>query len=178
MKKVVSAAMFGACLLAISPVVRAQNCNLNDYALRGSYTMSGSGWDNLAALLPSVPGLPNQLVPTAWLGAFTADGAGGVTGWVSINAGGNQMTGTFTGTNYSVKPDCSMQVKIVMKINELPNAAPITSTLLLVPVLKASALWGPPELEVRGTWQGTLPGSPSSGRIESAVAHRISVVGY
>jgi hypothetical protein len=177
MKRLLSLTIFGACLLATSQAVSAQNCtNLTDYDLRGTYTMSGSGWVNLATLLPSVQGLPNQLIPMSWLGAYTANGAGGVTGWVSFNGGGSQMTASFVGTKYSVKSDCSIQASLSMKINELPNVAPVVFTRLMVPVVKQDgAWWMAPALEIHVIWQGNAPGAPAAAAVDLAVAHRISL---
>jgi len=180
MKKVVSVVMFAASLLAVSEGVRAQDCSsLTNSDLRGTYTMSGSGWIDLSKFLAGIPGLPplpTGFIPMSWVGAHTLDGIGSGSGWVSFNGGGNQMSASLVGMKYSIKPDCSAQVSFSMKINELPQSVPPLGpfTRLVVPVLKQDGRW-PPPLELHLIWQGTAPGAPTSPAIDSGVAYRIAM---
>lgn len=180
MKRLISVAMFGACLLAFSPLVRAQNCsNLTNSDLRGTYTMSGSGWIDLSKFLAGIPGLPplpSGFIPMSWVGAHTFDGAGGGSGWVSFNGGGNQMSASLVGLKYSISQTCSVQVSFSMKINELPQSVPPIGpfTRLAVPVWKHDGVWFP-SLEFHMTWQGTAPGTPTGPVVDSAVSSRISM---
>jgi hypothetical protein len=184
MKRIVSVAIFGACLLAISPAVRAQNCsNLTNYDLRGTYTMSGSGWVDLSKFLAGIPGLPplpTGFIPMSWVGTETLDGVGGGSGSVSFNGGGNQMSASFVDKKYSIEPDCTVQASFSLKINGLPGN-PVIGPFkrLMVPVLK-EVVWQPilrlpPELELHMIWLGTAPGTPTGPVVDSAISHRISV---
>ncbi len=66
MKKIFSIAVLGIVLLAFSPASRGQNCsNLTDYDVRGTYTVSGSGWIDLSKFLAGIPGLP--ALPTGFV---------------------------------------------------------------------------------------------------------------
>ena len=182
MKRLVSVAALGALLLAISPEAKAQNCSsLSDYDVRGTYTVSGSGWIDLTKFLAGIPGLPplpTGFVPTSWVAAVTWNGSGGGGGWVSISGGGNQMSAQLVGLKYSVKPDCSAQMTFSMKVNELPPNVPALGpfTRLMVPVVKHDGMWwAPSDLEFLVIWQGTAPGAPTAPVVDSAVAHRISM---
>jgi hypothetical protein len=177
MKRIVSVAVLGTFLASISPEARAQNCSsLSDYDVRGTYTVSGSGWIDLSKFLAGIPGLPplpTGLIPQSWVAAVTWNGARGGGGWVSFNGGGNQMTAQLVGMKYSVNSDCSVQMTFSMKINELPQSVPALGpfTRLMVPVLNHN---GMSELQFLVIWQGTAPGTPTSPAVDSGVAHRIS----
>lgn len=182
MKRIVSVAMFVTCLLAVSPVVRAQNCsNLTNYDLRGTFTMSGSGWIDLSKFLAGIPGLPplpTGLIPMSWVGTETLDGVGGGGGWVSFNGGGNQMSASIVNKKYSIQPDCTIQTIFSLKVNELPPSVPPIGpiTRLMVPVVKREGPeWMPPTLELHMIWQGTAPGAPTAPVVDSGVAYRISM---
>ena len=178
MKRLISMAMFVACLLAASAVVRAQDCsNLTNYDLRGTYTMSGSGWVDLSKFLAGIPGLPplpTGFIPMSWVGTFTLDGAGGGGGSISFNGGGNQMSASIVNKKYSIKPDCTIQESFSLKINELPGVTVGPITRLVVPVLEA-LWWMQTQLELHMIWQGTAPGTPTGPVVDSGVAHRISM---
>ncbi|MBZ5624145.1 MAG: hypothetical protein LAQ69_36420 [Acidobacteriia bacterium] len=167
MKRFVSAMMFGACLLAASPVLRAQDCgNWINWDLRGTYTMSGSGFIDLSKVLPGV-GLPSGPIPMFWVGAFTYNGAGGGTGWVSTNAGGGQMNAQLVGLTYSMKSDCSVQVAFSMKLTELGiTIGPFHRLMVVVPK--------PEALELHMIFVGSGPGKPPDVGFDLGVAHRIS----
>jgi len=178
----VSVAALGAFLLAIPPNAKAQNCSsLSDYDVRGTYTVSGSGWIDLSKFLAGIPGLPSLptgFIPQSWVAAVTWNGAGGGAGWVSLNGGGNQMSAQLVGMKYSLKPDCTVQMTFSMKINELPpNAPPLGPfTRLMVPVVKYEGMWWTPwGLDFLVIWQGTAPGTPTGSVVDAGVAHRISM---
>jgi hypothetical protein len=182
MKRILSAAVFSAFLMAISPAASAQNCSsLSDYDVRGTYAVSGSGWIDLSKFLagiPGVPTLPTGFVPQSWVAAVTWNGAGGGGGWVSFNGGGNQMSAQLVGMKYSVKPDCSVQMTFSMKINELPQSVPPLGpfTRLMVPVVNHDGMWwAPSAVEFDVIWQGTAPGTPNAPVVDSGAAHRISM---
>jgi len=182
MKRLVSVVMFGACLLAISPWVSAQDCsNLTNYDFRGTYTMSGGGWIDLSKYLAGIPGLPplpTGFIPMTWVGAFTLDGVGGGGGWVTFNGGGNQMSAQIVGGKYSIAPNCAFTLTFSMKINELPPAVPALGpfTRLVTPVIRQEGTsWMHPAIELHAIWQGTAPGAPTGPVVDSGVAYRISM---
>ncbi|MGB7721191.1 MAG: hypothetical protein WBL65_14890 [Bryobacteraceae bacterium] len=182
MKRIVPVAMFVVSLLAISPVVRAQSCsNLTNYDLRGTYTMSGSGWIDLSKFLAGIPGLPPLpagFIPMSWVGTETLDGVGGGGGSISFNGGGNQMSASIVNKKYSVQPDCTVQASFSLKINELPPSVPPIGpiTRLMVPVVKQEGPQLMPQaLELHMIWLGTAPGAPTGAVVDSGVAHRISM---
>jgi len=171
MKRIVSVAMFAAGLLAVSAVVQAQDCSsMGNWDLRGTYTMAGSGFIDLSKALLGVPGLPTGFIPTTWVGAHTLNGAGSGGGWVSINAGGTQMSASFVGLKYSIKSDCSIQASFSMKINELGGLVVGPFPRLMVPVLKPDG-----SLELHMIFLGTPPGAPTGPIVDSGVAYRISL---
>ncbi|HUI54372.1 MAG TPA: hypothetical protein VLY04_05350 [Bryobacteraceae bacterium] len=171
----ISTAIWATCLLAIPATVRAQDCSAwNNMQLAGTYTMSGSGYVDLSKALP-VPGMPSGLVPMFWVGATVFDGAGGATGWVSINAAGNQMTGSFVNKKYAIKPDCTIQVTYSLKINELQGLTVGPFSHLMVPVVKSGTLWMPADLELHMITVGASPGAPAGALVDSGVMYRISI---
>ena len=180
MKRLMSVTIFVACLLAVSPIIRAQDCNFTTWDLRGTYTMQGSGWIDLSKVLAGVPGLPplpTGFVPMSWVGTHTYDGVGGGGGSLIVNAGGIQLSASFVGLKYSIGPNCSVQASFSMKMNELPQTLPPLGpvTRLLVPVWKQYGLWGmPPALELHMIWQGAVPGASPSPVVDSGVSYRIS----
>ena len=178
MKQIVSVAVFGAVLLA-SPPIGAQDCSaLTNYDLRGTYTMSGSGYMDLSKFLSGIPGLPplpTGFVPFSWVGAHTWDGVGGGSGWVSLNVAGNQMNASFVGLKYSINPNCAIDVSFSMKINELQGVTVGPVSRLMVPVMKQEGAWGmPPALELHMIFAGTAPGTAGVG-LDSGVSYRISM---
>jgi len=167
MKRLVLVTMFAAAFLLTS-AAKAQDCsNWSNWDLRGTYTMSGSGFIDLSRVVPGA-GLPSGLIPMTWVGAHTYNGAGGGTGWVSINAGGNQMNAQFVGLTYSAKANCSIQVTFSMKVAELGNLVVGPVTRLVVPAPM------PAGLELHMILGGPAPGTPG-GALDLGVSHRISM---
>jgi len=162
MKSLVSATMFATCLLAVSPGGRAQDCNnWTNMHLRGTYTMAGSGWIDLSKL---DAGLPTGTVPMSWVGANTMDGKGGGAGWVSLNAGGIQVTIELVNKTYAVKADCSVEESFYMKIKELGKT--------IGPAYRLVVIGGSPgALELHGIFLGGGPGTP----VDLFTARRISM---
>jgi len=92
-----------------------------------------------------------------------------VTGWVSLNAAGTQMSASFINKTYSVQPNCSIRVTFSMKINELPGnpvIGPFQRTM--APVFK------PGSLELHMIWQGSAPGASTGAAVDSGFAYRIA----
>jgi hypothetical protein len=161
MKYVASFAMF-VCALTISPTAEAQDCsNWSTWDVRGTYTMYGNGWIDLSKI---AAGLPSGTVPMSWVGAVVYNGAGGGTGWVSLNAGGVQATIDLLNLSYRVKSDCSMTLSYSMKFKELGATIGPVSRLV---VIGGHGM----DLELRGIQVGTGPGSP----VDNMTAQRISI---
>ena len=179
MKRLVSLAMFCACLLAAVPVVRAQDCSsITNYDLRGTYTMSGSGVVDLSKFFQGVPGMPPMpagFVPMSWVGAHTYDGAGGGTGWVTFVAAGTQMTAKLTDLKYSIKADCSLAGSFSMQINELPGVKIGPISRAQVVVIKPGAPFAPLAVEIHMIFAGGAPGAAPTAGVDSGVAYRISM---
>ncbi len=151
MKSLVSLTVLTALVLALSPVSSAQDCSgWSNWDLRGTYTMSGSGWIDLSKLVPT---LPAGSVPMTWAGAHTYNGLGGGGGWVAVNAGGVQMSITFVNLTYQMNADCSVAVSYSMKVKELGTTIGPSSRILVVGG-NAGAL------ELHGITVGLGPGSP------------------
>jgi hypothetical protein len=157
------------CMLTVLPAVKAQDCsNWSNYDLRGTYTMSGSGYIDVSKVFPTL-GLPSGMVPMSWVGAHTYDGKGKGTGWVSINAGGNQMTAQMAVT-YSMQPNCSLKITFTMTIPELGiTAGPFPRLAVVNPT--------PSGLELNMILGGPAPGTPGAG-LDLGASHRISMQYY
>ena len=172
MKRILSVTMFGACLLTVSPVSRAQDCSsMTNWDLRGTYTMSGSGYVDPSKLFPGL-GLAPGPVPMFWVGAHTWDGTGGGTGWVTINSGGNQMTAQIVATKYSINtnPDlpCAIHASFSMQIKALGiTVGPFQR--ILVPSGK------PDSLELHMIFEGTPLGAAPVAGFDIGVERRISM---
>ena len=155
MKQFASATMLAACFLTIAPVVRAQDCSgWNNSHLRGTWTMTGSGYIDLSKLVPGNPaGLPSGMIPMTWVGAHTYDGAGGGSGWVIMNAGGAQINAQLNPITYAVNADCSVNITFSMKAKELPGVT-------IGPVSRVLAISGKMgALELHGILVGGGPGT-------------------
>lgn len=152
MKRLVSVTMFTACLPAVAQGVSAEDCSgWNNSHLRGTYTMTGSGYKDLAKLIAGNPAnLPSGMTPMSWVGAYSIDGAGGVSGWVTVNAGGLQLTAQFSGS-YAVKADCSVTINYTMKAKEIPR-------ITLGPYTRLAVIGGKMDaLELNGILLGEGP---------------------
>lgn len=162
MKRLVSITMFAACLLAVAPGLHAQDCSAwSNWDLRGTYTMSGSGWIDLSKL---GPGLPAGTIPMAWVGAETMNGSGRGSGWVAVNAGGVQLNIEFVNLTYAIKADCSVLVSYSMKIKELNTTIGPVSRVLVVGGHGAA-------MELYGIQVGAGPGMP----VDILTKHRVSM---
>ena len=168
MKRIVSATMFASGLLAVAPLVRAQDCsNMSNWDLRGTYTGASSGWTDISKVLPGM-GLPSGLVQATSVGAFTFNGAGGGGGWISVNTGGGQMNSQIAALKYSMNSDCSVQVTWSLKIKEFGITIGPFSRLGVIVVR-------PDALEIHWMFAGTHPGTPAGAGVDLGVAHRISM---
>lgn len=157
-----------ACLLTVLPA-KAQDCsNWTNWDLRGTYALSGTGYIDLSKAFPGA-NLPSGMSPFNWVGAQALDGAGGGTGWVSYNFGGNQLTAQFVGYTYSMKADCSVQVTFRLKFKELgTTGAPQTRINIVVPSPTG-------QLELDSIGVGTPFGTPAGASLSLDVKRRISL---
>lgn len=81
MNRLLSLTMLAACFMASTPGSNAQDCSAwSNWDLRGTYTMSGSGWIDLSIVFPGVPGIPAGTIPMARAGAVSYNGRGAGTG--------------------------------------------------------------------------------------------------
>jgi len=169
MKKMAFATMFAVCLMAVVAPAWAQDCsNWNNSHLAGTYTMSGSGYTDPSRFLPGM-GLPSGAIPMFWVGAFTLEGNGGGSGWVSSNAGGSQMNVQLVGVKYSMQPDCSVQMSFSSKIKELGvTVGPFQRLMVVVP--NRNGL----DMDLHMIFVGGGPGQPPGSQFDLGVAHRIS----
>ncbi len=114
MKHLLSISILATSLLLVTPSIQAQNWTL--WALRGTYTFTGSAWQDLSVINPA---LPKVYAPVSIIGAFTVNGNGDVTGWALVNAGGLQFTSEFVNSQFGApKADGSFSITLSMKINE------------------------------------------------------------
>jgi hypothetical protein len=123
--------------------------------------MAGSGWIDLSKLVST---LPAGTIPMSWVGAVGYNGRGGGAGWVSVNAGGVQMTIEFVNLAYQIKADCSVSVAYSMKIKELGATLGPVSRLLVVGGRGAA-------LDLYGIQVGGGPSMP----VDLMTMHRISM---
>ncbi len=171
MRKRVSIPMFLACVLVATSVASAQNCSKwTNWYLRGTYTMSGTGYIDLSKVLPGL-GLPQGPIPMYWVGAHTYDGQGGGTGWLVLNAGGSQMHTKLVGKSYAVQPDCSVQETFSLEIQETgATIGPFQRVGVIAPTP-----YNPWALDVYMILGGSEPGNPPAPAFDGGVAHRISL---
>ena len=169
MKRLISATLSFAYLLAFPVVGSAQDCSSwTDFDLRGTYTMSGSGFIDMSKLLPGM-GLPSGMIPMTWVGAQTYDGHGKGTGWVSFNAGGNHMNAQLDQT-YAVQPDCSVKASFSMRVKELGvTVGPFPRMMVIV--------WKPGALELHMILGDASPSKAPGVGLDLGVAYRISMQG-
>jgi hypothetical protein len=117
MKHLLSMSILAVGLLLLAPSIQAQDhSNRNLSPLRGTYTFTGSAWQDMSVINPA---LPEGYAPVSLIGAFTIDGHGDVTGWALVNAGGIQQTAEFVNSHFSApKADGSFPISLSMRINE------------------------------------------------------------
>lgn len=171
MKRLVSLSILTACLLAVASIANAQDCSKwTNWTLRGTYTMSGSGYVDLSKLFPGM-GFPPGPIPMYWVGAHTYDGKGSGTGWVTVNAGGGQMHGKLVGISYAMQPDCSVQVSFSWAVEETGTTiGPFQRLYVVAPNPRH-----PWALELHMILSGSEPGNPPAPGFDIGVAHRISL---
>ena len=171
MRKLIVATVSAICLTAMAPAVRAQDCsNWNNSRLAGTYTMSGKGSSDLSKIVPGL-GFPSGLTPIYWVGALVLDGAGGGSGWVSMNAGGMQLTVQLVGMKYSMQSDCSVQWTASMKQKDLGlTLGPVQRVMVVVPK--------PDALELHMLTAGSGLGQPPTPAFDSGIAYRVPVLYY
>ena len=117
MKHLLLISILATNLLLLAPTVHAQNCGTQSlWALRGTYTFTGTAWQDLSEINPA---LPKGYAPVSIIGAFSIDNNGDVTGWALVNAGGLQMTAEFVNSQFGApKADCGFPISLSMKIKE------------------------------------------------------------
>ncbi len=117
MKHLLSMSILAAGLMLLAPALQAQDCgNWGVWALRGTYTFTGTAWQDLSVINPV---LPKGYAPVTIVGAFSINGHGDVTGWALVNAGGIQLTAEFVNSQFSApKAECSFPISLSMRINE------------------------------------------------------------
>ncbi len=158
-----------ACILTILPVVKAQDCsNWSNWDLRGTYTLSGSGYIDLSKAFPGA-GLPSGMSPMSWVGAHAYNGTGGSTGWISFNMGGTQINAQYVGYTYSMKPDCSVQVSFRLKLTDLGITSGVNTSLKVVVPRPAG------QLELHSTIVGNAFGTSPGTSVGLEVMQRISM---
>jgi hypothetical protein len=164
MKRLLSMSILVAGLLLLAPATEAQECTASGlWALRGTYTFTGTAWQDLSEVNPA---LPQGYAPVSIIGAFTVNGHGDVTGWAHVNAGGLQMSAEFVNSSFGPpKADCSFPVTLSMKINEFGDV--VTGPYSYTGVITGEA----PAREIAFMMLGTGPGS----HVEVDRARRISV---
>ncbi len=171
MKRLVSISVLTACLLAVTSIASAQNCsNWTNWDLRGTYTMSGSGYVDLSKLFPGM-GFPPGPIPMYWVGASTYDGKGGGTGWIVLNAGGGQMHAKLVDKSYAVQPDCSVWSTFSMEVQETGTTIGPFQRLEVI----APTPHHPWALDLYMILSGSEPPNPPLPAFDSGVAHRISM---
>jgi hypothetical protein len=104
-------------LLLMAAAAQAQDCStLGMWALRGTYNLAGTAWQDLSEINPA---LPKGYAPVTILGAFTVNGNGDVNGWAKVNAGGLGLTAEFVNSNFGAPgKDCRIPLTLSMKIKE------------------------------------------------------------
>ena len=167
MKRFVSATLLATCFLAVSPVIRAQDCsNWTNWDLRGTYVGSGDGYLDLSKLFPG-KGFPSGLTPMSLVIGHVYNGAGGATSWVSMNVGGTQFNPEFTAYSYSMQADCTVRVTYTLNFKELGTSLSFTRIGVVVPK--------PGALEIHSHAVGRPVGTPAGAGLNLNVIHRISM---
>jgi hypothetical protein len=164
MKHLLSMSILAAGLLLLAPGIQAQDhSNWNLSPLRGTYTFTGSAWQDMSVIDPA---LPKGYAPVSLIGAFTIDGNGDMTGWALVNAGGIQQYAEFVNSHFSApKGDGSFSISLSMRINEFGGVIDGPYSYMGVIAGDGSAL------EIAFMMLGTGPGS----HLELSHAKRISM---
>jgi hypothetical protein len=117
MKHLLSVVVLVAAVLLLASAIQAQGCShLTVSALRGTYTFTGSAWQDMSVINPA---LPKGYAPVTIIGAFTISGYGDLTGWALVSAGGIPLTTEFVNSQVSdPKADCSFPMSLSMRMNE------------------------------------------------------------
>jgi hypothetical protein len=153
MKHIFSMIILAAGLLLAAPAIQAQDCckNLSIRALRGTYTFTATGWQDLSEMNPA---LPKGYAPISIIGSFTIDDHGDMTGGALVNAGGVQMTAEFVDSQFGAhKDDCTFPISLSMRVEEAGGAilGPYSYMGVITSIL--------PALEIDFMMLGTGPGS-------------------
>jgi hypothetical protein len=164
MKHLLSMSILAVGLLLLAPSIQAQDHNnWNLSPLRGTYTFTGSAWQDMSVINPA---LPTGYAPVSLIGAFTVNGDGDVTGWALVNAGGIQQTAEFVNSHFSApKADGSFSISLSMRINEFEEG--IFGPYSYMGVIEGNGS----ALEIAFMMLGTGPGS----HLELSHAKRISM---
>jgi hypothetical protein len=164
MKHLLSISILAVGLLLLAPSIQAQgHSNWNLSPLRGTYTFTGSAWQDMSVINPA---LPTGYAPVSLIGAFTVNGDGDVTGWALVNAGGVQFTAEFVNSHFSApKADGSFPISLSMRINDFGGI--IDGPYSYIGVIEGNRS----ALEIAFMMLGTGPGS----HLELSHAKRISM---
>jgi hypothetical protein len=164
MKHLLSISILAVGLLLFAPSIQAQgHSNRNLSPLRGTYTFTGSAWQDMSVINPA---LPTGYAPVSLIGAFTIDGHGDMTGWALVNAGGIQFKAEFINSHFNApKADGSFPISLSMRSDELGGV--IQGPYSYIGVIAGDGY----ALEIAFMMLGTGPGS----HLELSHAKRISM---
>ena len=152
-----------AALVLVAVSAKAQDCShWTNFDLRGTYTVAGSQWIDLSKDVN--PSLPAGYSPSVFVRAFTWDGKGQGTGWVSSNLGGVQFDAPDRWT-YAIGADCKIQGTYSFNIGGV-----WTPPAKVLWVISKTGDNGQ-AIELKGFELGTGPGSA----VAQATAIRISM---
>ena len=164
MRHLLSMSILAVGLLLLAPAIQAQDCGDGSLSpLRGTYTFSGSAWQDMSVINPA---LPKGYAPVSLIGAFTVNGDGDVTGWALVNAGGIPFKAEFVNSHFSCpKADGSFTITLSMRIDDFGGIIDGPYSYMGVIAGHGSAL------EIAFMMLGTGPGS----HLELSHAKRISM---
>jgi hypothetical protein len=164
MKHLLSMSILAVGLLLLEPSIQTQgHSNRNLSPLRGTYTFTGSAWQDMSVINPA---LPNGYAPVTLIGAFTVNGQGDVTGWALVNAGGIPLKAEFVNSHFGdLKADGSFPISLSMRINDFGEIIDGPHSYMGVVAGDGSAQ------EIAFMMLGTGPGS----HLELSHAKRISM---
>jgi hypothetical protein len=112
-------------------------------------------------------GFPEGLSPMSFVGSHVYNGAGGGTGWLSMNVGGTQFVPEYGPYSYAIKADCTVQVSYTLTFKELGVTLPFARVGVVVPK--------PTGLEIHSLSIGRPVGTPAGAGLNLNVLHRISM---